>query len=287
MRFLIMGTFLGVFLLGVLVWVPKHEFQVNCLNPVIQDESTPALQPQVDSLELKPVPQIRRHQVVTGENLSCIASRYGIDVDTIVGANPGVTERIYPGDLLEILPQKGTIYVVEAGDTVNSIAQKQGVQVPAILTANGKNDDRLIVGERLIIPGGQRLPEVSRSNTIRFIWPVVGEISSPFGMRWGRLHSGIDIAADAGTSVKASRSGRIVFAGWRGGYGKAVIIEHDQGYSTLYGHLSNYLVETGQVVVAGETIARVGSTGNSTGPHLHFEIRNQEQPMNPLSFMPN
>ena len=115
-----------------------------------------------------------------------------------------------------------------------------------------------------------------------FIWPVQGLISSGFGMRDGRQHQGLDIAANEGTTIRASKKGRIVFAGPRGNYGLAVIIEHGGEEQTLYGHCSNLLVSAGEEVVVGQAVAKVGSTGRSTGPHLHFEIIRQGVHYDPL-----
>lgn len=231
-------------------------------------------------------PLLKKHIVVPGENLSVIAETYLIDVETLLAANPDVSETIYPGDELIVLPEKGVLHITESDDTLWRIAQIYGVPVESILAANGRQGDQLDVGERIFIPGGRSSPQVSRGISARFVWPVNGELSSFFGYRWGRLHGGVDIAADSGVVVRAARAGRVVFAGWRGGYGNAVIIEHGQGYSTLYGHLSDYQVEGGQNVATAQTIGYVGSTGNSSGPHLHFEVRLEEQPYNPLQFLP-
>jgi len=125
------------------------------------------------------------------------------------------------------------------------------------------------------------------------MWPTdVTEITSPYGWRThpifgtSRYHSGIDIGADYGDSVRAADSGVVIYADWMGGYGKAVIIEHGNGISTLYGHNSELLVVEGQRVRKGEVISRVGSTGYSTGPHLHFEVRENGSPTSPMDYLP-
>lgn len=133
--------------------------------------------------------------------------------------------------------------------------------------------------------------KVKKYGTGRFIWPTQGYISSPFGYRihpiYGvnRFHTGIDIAAPTGRSIAAADSGEVVFAGYWGGYGKATIIDHGKGYSTVYAHQSRILVGKGQVVSKGEIIGSVGSTGWSTGPHLHFEVRINGKPVNPLGYL--
>ncbi|BAD39053.1 M23 family metallopeptidase [Symbiobacterium thermophilum] len=119
-----------------------------------------------------------------------------------------------------------------------------------------------------------------------FAWPVTAPISSPFGPRWGRHHNGIDLAADHGEPIRASRAGEVLLAGEVEGYGLTVVIGHDDGTRTLYAHASALLVEAGEWVEQGQPIARVGSTGNSTGPHLHFEIIVGDRPVDPLDYLP-
>lgn len=118
-----------------------------------------------------------------------------------------------------------------------------------------------------------------------FIRPSRGVVTSRFGYRWGRMHEGVDIAASTGTPIYAAASGRVIFAGWKSGYGKCVIINHGNGYQTVYGHASTIYVRSGQYINKGERIAAVGSTGRSTGPHLHFEVRKNGIPQNPLKYI--
>jgi murein DD-endopeptidase MepM/ murein hydrolase activator NlpD len=118
-----------------------------------------------------------------------------------------------------------------------------------------------------------------------FIWPVNGVVVSGFGMRWSRMHEGIDIAAATGTPIWAAASGTVIHAGWLGGYGNLVVVDHGNGLATAYGHASAILVVVGQQVSQGETIALVGSTGRSTGPHLHFEVRTNGVAVDPLLYL--
>lgn len=115
--------------------------------------------------------------------------------------------------------------------------------------------------------------------------PVSGTLTSGFGPRWGRLHTGIDLAAPTGTPIYACWGGRVLIAGWQGGYGNAVVIDHGGGRATLYAHQSSLAVSVGQIVSAGALIGYVGSTGNSTGPHLHFEVRIDGETMNPAPYL--
>ena len=118
-----------------------------------------------------------------------------------------------------------------------------------------------------------------------FIWPCDGVVVSGFGMRWGRMHEGIDIGCAYGTPNRAAASGTIIYAGWLGGYGNLVVVDHGNGLSTAYAHASSILVGVGQSVSQGETVSLVGSTGNSSGPHLHFEVRVNGQAVDPLLYL--
>jgi murein DD-endopeptidase MepM/ murein hydrolase activator NlpD len=117
------------------------------------------------------------------------------------------------------------------------------------------------------------------------IWPVNGTVTSGFGMRWGRMHEGIDIAAPTGTAIWAAAAGTVIYAGWLGGYGNLVVVDHGNGLSTAYAHASAIVVSLGQQVAQGQTVALVGSTGHSTGPHLHFEVRVNGAAVDPLLYL--
>jgi len=118
-----------------------------------------------------------------------------------------------------------------------------------------------------------------------FIWPVNGPVVSGYGMRWGRLHEGIDITASSGTPIWAAAAGTVIHAGWLGGYGNLVVVDHGNGLATAYAHASAILVGIGQQVAQGDTIALIGSTGNSSGPHLHFEVRVNGAAVDPLFYL--
>ena len=119
-----------------------------------------------------------------------------------------------------------------------------------------------------------------------FAWPLTGPITSPFGMRWGTLHPGIDIGVPTGTPIHAAGSGTVIWCGWMSGYGNLVMIDHHNGLATLYGHQSRIAVSCNQQVSQGDTIGYVGCTGFCTGPHLHFEVRLNGTPVDPLGYLP-
>ncbi len=185
---------------------------------------------------------------------------------------------------------------VRAGDTVWRIAQTYGVTQTALVQLNALADPTLIhCGQVLNIPGGAgseaRAATVSRgtapaaAKTV-FAWPLQGRLTSAFGPRNNAFHHGIDLAATTGTPIRAAREGTVATSQWLGDYGRAVIIAHAEGTRTLYGHASKLLVKKGEKVKAGQIIAQVGSTGRSTGPHLHFEILINGKPQNPLAYLP-
>jgi murein DD-endopeptidase MepM/ murein hydrolase activator NlpD len=135
------------------------------------------------------------------------------------------------------------------------------------------------------IQAAQSHSTVQRTGSGQLGWPVSAPITSPFGWRWGRMHEGIDLGAAYGTPIAAAGSGTVIYAGWLGGYGNLTVIDHGGGLATAYGHQSQIAVSVGQQVARGETIGYVGSTGHSTGPHLHFEVRVNGEPVDPLGYL--
>ncbi|GKX27606.1 metalloendopeptidase [Vallitalea longa] len=150
---------------------------------------------------------------------------------------------------------------------------------------NGLESEREIISEKIIKEPVKKIVAVGTRTLPVFGMPVYGMITSPFGSRWGSFHTGIDIGVRTGTRVKASESGTVIFAGWSGGYGYLVKISHSSGYTTYYAHNSRLYVKKGQKVSRGDVIAASGSTGNSTGPHVHFEIRKNGVPQNPTKYI--
>ena len=233
-------------------------------------------------------PTITRHIVARGECLWNIARKYHVRMETIVGMNDLPSARyLRPGQILEVPDTDGSYIKLKKGDTVGGICKKYEIDVTDLVNANpGVDVQNLQIGERLFIPGMGALADI-----FRFSWPVHGRISGRYGMRLHpiyrrrMMHTGLDIAAPYGTPIRASLGGRVKFVGWKGGYGKAVIVEHDNGYQTLYGHCSKILVNRGQTVKKGQQIAKVGSTGVSNGPHVHFELLKGGKRTNPESVL--
>lgn len=182
------------------------------------------------------------------------------------------------------MPRRGAVYTVQPGDTLWALAQRTGVSVEDLQAANGLRGDRLRIGQRLLIPGrtGARMKTLRR---VAFSWPARGTLTSRFGARWRRHHTGIDIATRYGSPIRAVRAGWVRYAGWFGGYGRLVVIDHGGGLETWYGHAASFSVRPGQWVAPGQRIGRVGCSGTCTGPHLHFEVRVRGRPVDPMRYL--
>jgi len=237
--------------------------------------------------------EISLYVVRGGDSLSQIAKMFNVSISTIIWANDiKKGDLIKPGQTLLILPISGVKYVVKEGDTVKGIATKFKGDVDEIIQFNGLVDSgKLAVGSEVIIPNGEDSSYVPASSvktvTIRgssgpsyagyYIRPIENYIKSQ-GLHG---YNGVDLAASAGTPVLASASGDVIVSrstGWNGGYGNYVVVKHPNGTQTLYSHLSEVIVSAGWHVVQGQIIGYVGSTGKSTGPHLHFEVRGAKNP---------
>lgn len=182
-------------------------------------------------------------------------------------------------------PRWSTVYTVQPGDTLWALAQRTGLSVEDLQAANGLRGDRLQIGQRLLIPGSRVRAQVRTPRRVAFLWPARGTLTSRFGVRWRRHHNGIDIAAGYGRPIRAVRAGWVRYAGWFRGYGRLVVIDHGGGLETWYGHAASLAVRPGQRVVAGQRIGSVGCSGACTGPHLHFEVRVQGRPVDPMRYL--
>jgi murein DD-endopeptidase MepM/ murein hydrolase activator NlpD len=230
------------------------------------------------------------HTVKPGENLWAIARQYGVDVPTLFGANEQLDGGyIFPGDRLVVPSQKGVLVTVKKEKSLSEIADRYRVPLATVARANHLEHNAPLQPEQeIFVPGGRPLDRGT------FIWPLVnfGRISSGFGYRTHPVyrrrmwHSGIDLTAGYGTPIRAARSGRVTGCGWNGGLGNTVVIRHDNGFQTVYGHCSKIRVKRNQYVKKGQVIASVGSTGLATGPHLHFEVRKGGRAVNPLRYLP-
>lgn len=245
------------------------------------------------------------YNVQGGDTVSSIADKFGISVDTIRWANNmGSADSISVGDTLKILPVSGIAHVVQKGDTIESIAKQYKlpssqpiVDFPFNTFVNDETFE-LAIGQTVIVPNGVKAEAGGESavaiqtqitpnaGTVvasgQFVWPTQGIITQNF--YW--YHPGVDIANASAPNVVAADSGTIIHASWDNtGYGNMIMIDHGNGVQTLYGHLQAFYVSLGQTVNRGDAIGRMGSTGRSTGTHLHFEIHMNGIHVNPLNYL--
>lgn len=229
------------------------------------------------------------YKVKQGESISAISQKLGVTMDTILSLNTmDNAHNISEGQRIIVPNLEGILYTVKKGDSIDQIAKKYAIANGDIHDANDIGDDSLKEGSVLFLPGA-RLSDADRAKILGYLFmkPFHGRYTSGFGIRRDPFtggtgyHAGIDIAGPIGSPVISAKEGTVEVAGWYGGYGKCVIIRHQFGYETVYGHLSSVNVKEGSYVKAGQFIARLGNTGRSTGPHLHFEVRKWGRPTNP------
>lgn len=270
------------------------------------NEQTTVLKPQIlTTTSGRKTPTT--YAVAPGDSLSSIADRFGLKITTLLWTNKLTpTNTLQIGQELTVLPVDGMIHVVKSGDTVESIAKRYNADAEKILSFNGlKPRATLRLAMNLIVPDGRptyeppptqpktRLARIQKfiSRTIEqpirrlgaFLWPTAFRHLNQY-FSW--YHPGVDIKGTLGSPVYAAADGTITQAGWnRGGYGNQVIIDHPDGRSTRYAHLSKIDVEIGDNIKQGQVIGLVGSTGRSTGPHLHFEVIAGGRRLNPLGFL--
>lgn len=241
--------------------------------------------------------------VQSGDTVGAVAERFGVSVETVLWEN-NLTARsvLRLGDVLKILPATGVRHTVSSGDTLLRIAAKYDIDVEEIKKINRLNDDStLVIGESLLIPGGRpirvniptRSPSsfavrspvsvpAARETGTTLLWPTSGRVITQY---YHSRHSGLDIDGHYDSPIYASEGGVVVTAGWNpNGYGNYVIIDHGGGLRTLYAHASQLFVKAGQQLTRGEVIAMVGTTGRSTGTHLHYEVRVGNRRENPLRY---
>lgn len=268
----------------------------------------------------------RDYVVQQNDSWWLIARKNDMKTKDVLAGNPGATEDtvLQPGQVIKLVSvtpyltvlSKGTytttevipFNVVSNTDynlgTGQTVVKQQGSDGSKVVTyayerKNGKDVSKAAVEEKVVkepvtqvVARGPAarvtVAYASRGsgNVPSLIWPLRGRINSYYGSRWGSFHTGIDIAGDTGDPYVAAAAGTVVAAGWDGGYGRMILIDHGNGVMTRYAHSSKLLVSVGQQVSKGQTIGLVGSTGNTTGPHLHFEVISNGTALNPLNYLP-
>lgn len=262
------------------------------------------------------------HTVISGDSIWALSQTYNVEIESILFANYDIlqdkSDNLMVGQVIAIPPVDGIYHTWRSKDTLSSVASRYGATIQDILLFIGNNLDlsnpQIEPGTKVMVPGGRReLVPISYAAVTRdaegrlisgwdgpgacvigsvgiygngfFIWPSAVHYLT--GNDFGPGHNGIDLGAGSGSQLFAADSGTVVYAGWmNGGYGNFVVIDHGNGYTTLYEHLDKIHVSCGENVFQGSVIGLAGTTGNSTGPHLHFEIRYANMPVNPWDYLP-
>ena len=274
----------------------------NIIQPITREEAEQFV--QADSKRYG----LTDYVVQSGDTISTIAQKFNISVNTILWQNSlGSNGFIKPGQTLELLPTSGVAHKVKSGDTVLALAKKYGIEADKIVEYNNLTDvGDIKISQELIIPGGKiTAPSRKATTTTRVVnvAPVSklftnspapsdtgGTLFWPAGVRlisqyYNWRHKGLDIAGPTGTPLYAADPGVVEFSGWLNGYGYNVLINHQNGMKTRYAHASKLYVSKGAYVTRGQTLAAMGSTGWSTGPHIHFEVIVNGVKKNPLSYI--
>jgi murein DD-endopeptidase MepM/ murein hydrolase activator NlpD len=273
--------------------LPAQAVSAMALSEAMETSTLESIKPRAETVE---------YEVKLGDTISTIAEKFGVSVDTIRWENDLESIKIKPGQKLMILPVTGISHKVKHGETIYSLAKRYQISPQVIVDwpYNSFADDEtfaLAVGQTLIVPDGimpKEAPAAPRyyaraptagtvTGTGRFAWPASGSISQ--GYTW--YHRAIDISNRSAPDILAADSGTVITVGWPSpwAYGNRVIIDHGNGFATLYAHLSQIYVRAGARISQGQSIGRMGTTGRSTGIHLHFEIRQNGVAVNPLSYL--
>jgi murein DD-endopeptidase MepM/ murein hydrolase activator NlpD len=298
----------GILVISLVLFIAWPKKARNGVGGAIspQEFAQPVLDEEAADLELEGIPEpeeFSRPRMLTfssytmekGDIIGNIAIRTGLNEDSIISVNNVKNTRLMQiGQVIKIPNQDGIYYSVKADDTLESIAEKYNTTIAHIRTANELFSDSVPVNASLFIPGA-KLDWTSRQeiNGDLFIWPVSGRISSRYGYRIApfantrAFHSGIDIAAPMGSPIKAAMAGRVTQIGSDDSWGNFVVISHHSGYRTFYAHMSLVRAKAGAYVETGERIGDVGSTGLSTGPHVHFTVYKNGVTVNPVSLLRN
>lgn len=258
---------------------------------------SPAAAPKDESdlppLDLAETFKFEKYTVRTGESVSSIAAKHSLTLSSVIASN-GISnvKRLKAGTVLKIPNMDGLPYTVRKGDSLSRIAASYGIPMEAILDANDLSTESIRPGMNLFLPGARlRGDELRRALGDLFIYPVRGRLTSGYGWRNDpftgvrRFHAAVDLAAPTGTPLFAAMDGRVSSLGYNSVYGKYVILSHSGGYQTLYAHLNEYRTERGARVNQGTRIGDVGSTGYSTGSHLHFAVFKNGRALNPLTLL--
>jgi len=254
------------------------------------------------------------YRIKKNDNLWNIARRFGLDHRIIIRLNKIKSpDCLNPGQKINIPTKSGIWYIIRRGDTLTGISGRYEISAAKISAHNKLKSSIIRAGDKLFIPDAvlakkknhmdkiaqitdkpekiEKYPRKNSKKSVRFSWPLYGKITSRFGERTDpfsgkrKFHCGIDISCNEGTVIRSSAPGKVIHSGWKGNYGKTVIIRHELGYITVYAHLSKSRVKVNDRIKRGMKIGFTGKSGAVTGAHLHFEIRKYITPLNPLRLL--
>ncbi|MEJ5360690.1 MAG: M23 family metallopeptidase [Spirochaetota bacterium] len=299
---------------GEVIFDDNFDDDIDLANTVVVDPpKSKKKEKSYDINELKKKDKRWHHtkyQIQKNDNIWKIAQKFDTNYKLLLLANnidnPDILK---PGKIIVVPNRKGVFHKVKKGESLITIARLYKVPLNNIINNNSlKHSNCVLIGQTIFIPDTHvnlsnkkettyiaKKEKVKENNLIKsnisLLWPVNGKITSSFGTRKNPLgkgrqfHCGLDISCNAGTPVKAAHDGTVIYSGWKDGYGNVVVLKHDNGYISVYGHNSNNLVKEGESVQKGQVIAKSGMTGSVTGAHLHFEFRKYLTPLNPLRYL--
>ena len=283
-----------IFAAGDIEKLNNLSFQDNPKIKLIRDDIKQTIFTVKSGRSEKNLPDLKfyTYKVKEKENFWVVMSKCSLDMDTLMSVN-GLTSpfQVVPGTVLYIPNMRG---IVVPGDNLKDVYTVTKAEKIDIKYVKAVNKSESMQKKFLFIPCG-KISSLERSLFLgtAFLSPIqygkttsgFGSRKNPFNSKRMEFHKGIDLGCRIGTKVHSARSGKVIFSGYEEGYGNLVIVEHEFGYKSYYGHLSKILVKNGDTVKTGSLIALSGNTGRSTGPHLHFEIRKNGRALNPMSFL--
>lgn len=310
---IIFSSFVLIFVLSALTFFTFYDFKLKVKSSsfelYILDDSKLALQeflfPRTEEKITNPEMlaslnnflsevSFKTYKVQAGDTISGVAYKFGLkSIGTLIALNDiSNVKRLRVGDTLRIPSMDGISHTVRRGETLGGIAANYGLSLNNLVDANDLKSEIINIGDNIFIPGANLSSfQLKKALGELFIYPVTGRLTSPFGYRRDpftglrTFHNGVDIANSSGTTVKCVMDGKVSEVGYNSVYGNYIIIVHDGGYQSLYGHLLSVDVKRGVRIAQGTKIGRLGSSGRSTGPHLHLSIYKNGKAINPFSVL--
>jgi len=268
-------------------------FHTDTLDAVLAEVSAEVPMKEALQRELTPTLKTQTYTLTKGDMLSGVATRFNVTLGTLISFNNiKNVRRVGLGTTLVVPNTDGVLYTVVAGDSLSGIARSNKVAYERILEANHISNPVVAPGQKIFLPGATLSTwDLKQASGELFLYPTRGYITSRFGTRRDpftgvrTFHNGIDIANSLGTPVRASMAGTVTDTGFNSSYGNYIVISHEGGFQTLYGHLKAFSVKVGQYVDQSQQIGQMGNTGYSTGNHTHFSIFKWNKALNPLNYL--